>query len=101
MPPYNEHGDVIWPPSVAKEGRCQADGCAENACQRVGRFVAKDDADADSEGSGANVRIVPGSTVYLCIRHAADRCGVSTAAFDGFGDGMGGADESEELGWSS
>jgi hypothetical protein len=105
MPAYNEHDDIISPPTVAKRdlrqrSRCQADGCAENGRQRVGRFVADDDADADSEGNGAGVRPDAGSTVYVCTRCAADRAGVSTGAFDGFGDGMGSTGENEGAGWS-
>jgi hypothetical protein len=105
MSPYGECGDVICPPTVAKRdlrqrSRCQADGCAETGRQRVAQFVVDESADADSEGNGAGVRYDAGSSQYVCTRCAADRAGVSTGAFDGFGDGMGGADESEELGWS-
>ena len=105
MSPYGEHADVIWPPSVARgdrrqRSRCQADGCAENGLQRVGQFVADESADADSEGNGAGMRYDAGSTVYLCTRCAADRAGVSTGAFDGFGDGMGSTSENEGSGWS-
>jgi hypothetical protein len=105
MSPDAEHGDVICPPTVYKRdrrqrSRCQADGCAANGLQRVGRFVADESADADSEGNGAGVRYDAGSSQYVCTRCAADRAGVSTGAFDGFGDGMGGADETEEMGWS-
>jgi len=105
MSPYAEHGDVIWPPTVAKRdlrqrSRCQANGCTGNGRQRVAQFVADESADADSEGNGAGVRYDAGSSRYLCTRCAADRADVSTGAFDGFGDGMGGADENEELGWS-